>query len=28
VDCWMEVSLLTTAREQFEDMLGVRAAST
>ncbi len=28
VDCWMEGSLLTTAREQFEDMLGVRAAST
>ena len=28
VDCWMEGALLTTAREQFEDMLGVRAAST
>lgn len=28
VDCWMDGSLLATAHEQFEDMLGVRAAST
>jgi metal-dependent amidase/aminoacylase/carboxypeptidase family protein len=28
VDCWTEGSLLATAREQFEHMLGVRAVPT
>ena len=28
VDCWTEGSLLATAREQYEHMLGVRAVPT